>query len=121
MSRIRLFRPTIARLAILLVTLQAVAADPAAAPHDAVTLKLVIEHHRFTPETLHAPAGRTLIIEFENRDDTPEEFESRRLRKEFGLRGHQSGRFTIKPHSAGHYEFVGEFHAQTARGALIIE
>ncbi|MDE3010180.1 MAG: cupredoxin domain-containing protein [Pseudomonadota bacterium] len=108
-------------MASALASLSAGAGERDVVPPDAVTLRLVIERHRFTPEILHAPAGKMVVIELENRDDTPEEFESRRLRKEFGLRGHQSGRFVIKPHPAGRYEFVGEFHAQTAHGALIIE
>lgn len=88
---------------------------------DPPPLRLVIENHRFTPEVLHAPAGKPIVILIENRDDTPEEWESLRLRKEFGMRGHQSGRVTIKPQPAGRYAFRGEFHARTAQGFLIIE
>jgi len=95
-------------------------ADSPARP-DPPPLRLVIENHRFTPEELHAPAGKPIVILIDNRDDTPEEWESLRLRKEYGLRGHQSGRVTIKPQPAGRYAFQGEFHAKTAKGLLIVE
>ena len=84
-------------------------------------LRLVLENHRFTPQELHARAGQPIVILLENRDPTPEEWESLRLRKEFGLRGHQSGRIVIKPQQPGRYTFRGEFNADTAIGYLIVE
>jgi len=104
-----------------LLSLPPAASARSPADADPPPLRLVIENHRFSPEELRAPAGKPIVILIENRDDTPEEWESLRLRKEYGMRGHQSGRVVIKPQPAGRYVFQGEFHAKTAKGVLIVE
>ena len=52
--------------------------------------KLVIENHRFTPETLTVPAGKKVKLIVENRDATPEEFESHSLNREKVIAGKSS-------------------------------
>ena len=43
---------------------------------------LVIQGNRFIPQELVVPAGKKLKLVVENRDDTPEEFESYSLNRE---------------------------------------
>ena len=54
---------------------------PAAAA-DTVSFQLVIKNHRFEPSELQVPAGKRVELVIENRDPTPEEFESHDLRRE---------------------------------------
>src|SRR5512132_1028486 len=72
--------------------------------------KLVIENHKFTPETVTAPAGKKVKLVIENRDATPEEFESHALNREKVIPGKSTATIFIGPLKAGEYKFVGEFN-----------
>jgi len=82
---------------------------------------LVIESHRFTPTEMSVPAGQKFRLVVENRDPTPEEFESYDLHREKIVPG--QGRITlyVGPLKPGRYEFFGEFNPSTARGFLVAE
>ena len=82
---------------------------------------LVIESHRFIPAELTVPAGQKIRLLVENRDPTPEEFESYDFNREKIVPG--KGRITlfVGPLKPGRYEFFGEFNPDTARGILIAE
>lgn len=91
----------------------AVAAEP--------EIRLVIENHRFVPPEVTAPAGVKLKLVVENRDSTPEEFESYSLNREKIVAA--GGRIVVwvGPLKPGRYEFFGEFNAKTARGWLVVQ
>ena len=93
---------------------------PAAAA-DLPEYTLVIGSHRFVPAEMTVPADRKIRLFVENRDPTPEEFESYDLHREKIVPG--NGRITIYvgPLKAGRYEFFGEFNPATARGFLVVE
>jgi hypothetical protein len=82
---------------------------------------LTLESHRFTPAELAVPAGQKFRLVVENKDPTPEEFESYDFNREKIIPG--NGRITlfIGPLKPGRYEFFGEFNAATARGWLVAE
>lgn len=88
---------------------------------DPVEITLVIENHRFQPAEVAVPAGRKIKLLVENRDASAEEFESYELNREKIVSG--GGRITVwvGPLKPGRYPFFGEFHADTARGALIAQ
>ena len=94
-------------------------ATPARA--DTPEFTIVIESHRFIPSELKVPAGQKIRLLIENRDPTPEEFESYDFNREKIVPG--KGRITlfVGPLKPGRYEFFGEFNADTARGHLIAE
>lgn len=81
--------------------------------------KLVIENHKFTPETVTVPAGKKVKLVIENRDATPEEFESHALNREKVIPGKSSASIFIGPLKAGEYKFVGEFNEKTAKGVIV--
>ena len=81
--------------------------------------KLVIENHKFTPETVNVPAGKKFKLIVDNRDSTPEEFESHSLKREKVIPGKSSATIMIGPLKPGEYKFVGEFHEATAKGVIV--
>lgn len=80
---------------------------------------LVINNHRFEPAELTVPAGEKIKLLIENRDATPEEFESHTLNREKVIAGKGKTTIYIGPLDAGRYPFVGEFHEATAQGVII--
>lgn len=79
---------------------------------------LTIKEHKFVPRELTVPAGKRLRLVIDNRDPTPEEFESHSLRIEKVIPGRSKGAVNVGPLKPGAYEFVGEFHESTAKGTL---
>lgn len=104
---------------ILLILL--IAAIPAEVFGGDGEYSLVIQDHRFQPAELKLPAGKKLKLIVENRDATPEEFESHALNREKVIPGKSSASIFIGPLKAGRYPFVGEFNEATAQGVIIAE
>ena len=105
---------TIATLALLLGSQPLMAADDN-------TYELVISNHQFEPAELTVPAGKKIKLLVENRDSTPEEFESYELNREKIIPGGKQAVIYIGPLKPGKYPFFGEFHEDTARGVIIAE
>ena len=84
-----------------------------------VDVKLLIENHRFQPDTINVPVGQKIKLVIENRDGTPEEFESHSLNREKVIPAKSTVTVYIGPLLAGSYPFVGEFNEKTARGTIV--
>lgn len=97
----------------LLIPLCAWSADP--------EFSLVIRDHRFQPAEVTVPANKKVKLLIENRDATPEEFESHELNREKLIPGNASVIVYIGPLAPGRYPFVGEFNEKTAQGAIIVK
>lgn len=82
---------------------------------------LVIHEHRFEPSELKVPAGQKIRLVVDNRDATPEEFESYTLNREKVIPGGTKSVIYVGPLRPGRYEFFGEFNPATARGWLVAE
>jgi hypothetical protein len=80
---------------------------------------LALENHRFTPDRLEIPAGKKVRVSVENKDATPEEFESNALKIEKVIPGKSKGIVFIGPLKAGEYPFVGEYNEKTAKGVVV--
>jgi hypothetical protein len=80
---------------------------------------LVLQNHRFVPDELTVPAGKRVKLLIENRDPTPEEFDSYDLQREKVIVGGGKGEVWVGPLDPGTYQFMGEYHAETAKGRLI--
>jgi Cupredoxin-like domain len=85
------------------------------------TLGITIKDHRYQPSELKVPAGKAFVLRIENLDATPEEFESSKLKIEKVIAGGAEGRVRVRPLDPGRYDFIGEYHADTARGVLVAE
>lgn len=99
-------------LAAGLAAAGALAADPA-------TFAVSLENHKFTPDRIEVPAGQKVKLIVENKDSTPEEFESNELKIEKVIPGKAKGTIFVGPLKAGEYKFIGEFNEKTAKGVIV--
>lgn len=83
------------------------------------TLRLTLKDHRFEPDTLRAPAGQKFRLEVVNADAAGDEFESASLKVEREIAPHGKLILQLGPLAPGVYPFVGDLHAETAKGQLI--
>ena len=84
-------------------------------------IELILKDHQFSPAELHVPAGKPAFLHVVNQDAAPEEFEVRQLAIEKVIAAGGSGDVRLRPLGPGRYVFIGEFHADTAHGAVIVE
>ncbi|HLI10980.1 MAG TPA: cupredoxin domain-containing protein [Alphaproteobacteria bacterium] len=116
--RLRLGRPLFgAALAFSAGLLITGLPHPVAAAGD--SYDLAIKDHKFVPDVLEVPAGRKVKLVVKNQDATPEEFDSDQLHREKVITGGKEGVIYIGPLDPGTYEFIGEYHAATAKGRII--
>ena len=88
---------------------------------DVPQFNLVIKDHAYQPAQLTVPANTKIKLIVENRDSTPEEFESTEFNREKIVLPHSTISVYVGPLKAGRYAFFGDFHQDTAQGALIAE
>ncbi len=87
---------------------------------DVPEFKLVIRNHRFVPAELVIPANTKVRLMVVNEDATPEEFESHELNREKVVTGKATIAVYVGPLKPGRYPFFGDFHQDSAQGALIV-
>ncbi len=94
---------------------------PVLALAEAPEIQLRIKDHRFIPAEVRVPANQRVRLMVVNEDPTPEEFDSYALNREKVIAGGTRGALYIGPLAPGRYEFIGEFHEATAKGAVVAE
>ena len=82
---------------------------------------LTIKDHVFSPAEVRVKANTRTRLIVTNQDPAAEEFESPTLNREKLIRPGQSVTILLPPLKPGRYEFFGEFHPETARGAVVAE
>jgi len=82
---------------------------------------LTIKDHVFSPAEVRVKAHTKTKLIVTNQDAAAEEFESPSLNREKMIRSGQTATILLPPLKPGRYEFFGEFHPETARGAVIAE
>lgn len=82
---------------------------------------LSIQNHRFQPAELVVAAGKKIKLSVENRDSTPEEFESHDLNREKVIAGKSTATIFVGPLAPGRYRFFGEFNEKTAQGVIVAQ
>ena len=80
---------------------------------------LAIEGHKFSPDRIEVPSGKKVKLIVDNKDATPEEFESATLKIEKVIPGKTKATVFVGPLKAGEYKFVGEFNEKTAKGVIV--
>ena len=80
--------------------------------------KLTIKDHVFVPKTLDVPANERFVIEVENLDPTPAEFESGDLKVEKFVVGGGKIVVRVSPLKAGTYKFFDDYHPDTGQGTI---
>jgi len=95
----------------LLLSIYAYAAD--------TDINIVLQDHRFQPSEINIPAGKKIKLLIENKDKTPEEFESHSLNREKIMAGNSVTKIYIGPLEPGRYPFFGEFNEATAQGVIV--
>ncbi|GAC1342523.1 MAG: cupredoxin domain-containing protein [Acetobacteraceae bacterium] len=100
------------------VTIGVLMGRPAAA--EGSVYNLGIRNHRFSPTQIDIPANAKVRLVIRNEDASPEEFDSTQLRREKVIPGGSEAVIYIGPLPPGTYEFLGEFHPDTARGQIIV-
>jgi len=100
----------------LLLAMEAALAEDAA-----LRIEVTIRDHRFSPAEIRVPAGKQAVINLRNEDQTAEEFDSTALGIEKIVAGRRSATVKLRPLAAGRYPFMGEYHAETAQGVVIVE
>ena len=106
------------RLAVLPATLMIVLAG---CGNDNAGIPVTLKDHRFSPAEIHVPANQPALIALSNQDAAAEEFDSSSLKVEKVVPGHETGNVRIRPLAPGRYPFMGEYHADTARGVVVAE
>ena len=100
-------------LGLMLIAAPAMAQDQ--------TFALTIRDHKFEPAEIEIPANTKVTLKVTNADATAEEFDSSQLHREKVIPGGKSATIVIGPLKPGRYEFEGEYHSKTARGAVIVK
>lgn len=88
---------------------------------DEVETTVSIKNHKFEPAEVHVPAGKPVKLIVKNLDESIEEFESKPLKFEKIVGGGKTATIRLQPLAKGSYAFFGEFHKDSAQGAVIAE
>lgn len=84
-------------------------------------VEIKLENHVFTPDVIKIPEGVKIKLIVHNMDPSMEEFDSPSLKREKILRSRSKTNIILAPLKKGRYDFIGEFHADTAKGSLVVE
>ena len=103
-------------LLALMLSLLAVVAN---ADHE--EYRFVLKNHIFSPAQIQVPVNSLVYLVIENKDASPEEFESRDLHREKIIAAGKTAKIKIGPLKAGSYHFMGAFNSDTAQGVVIVK
>lgn len=84
-------------------------------------ITIIIKDHKFEPDEIKIPKDTKIRLIVKNMDESVEEFDSPDLKREKIIPGGGEVRIILAPLKAGRYEFIGEFHQETAKGVIVAE
>lgn len=88
---------------------------------DDAPIAVTLKDHKFTPSQIKVKANMPSQILLTNEDSSSEEFDSSALHVEKVVAGGQKGIVRLRPLPPGRYNFMGEFHSDTAQGVVVAE
>jgi hypothetical protein len=103
------------------VLLAGICSGGSAIADDPARIDVTLKEHMFSPAEIHVPAGKPAILVVKNEDAGPEEFDSTALKVEKVIVGGTYATIRLRPLGPGRYPFMGEFHPDTAQGAVVSE
>ena len=109
------------RSAVLLFLAMLATSTASALSEDAYSTAVTIHDHRFEPAEINVPAGKRIVLTVINTDPLSEEFNSPALKVEKVISGKSQGLVRFGPLAPGRYEFVGEYHEDTAKGQVVAQ
>jgi plastocyanin len=83
-------------------------------------VSISIKDHKFYPDLIEVPEGQKIRLTVNNLDNTIEEFDSIDLKREKIILGNSFAHIMLAPLKPGRYYYVGEFHADTAKGCIVV-
>ena len=81
-------------------------------------VNVTLHNHLFYPAVIIIPSDQKVKLVIENKDDTPEEFDSFDLNREKVIFPHKKATIFISPLSVGDYSFFGEYNPNSAKGII---
>ena len=105
--------------AAALALLGCLAFVPSAKAAELPAFDLVLRDAHFSPDRLEVPANTKFRLNVKNEGPGSEEFDSSDLKKEKVIAAGATAAIIISPLKPGMYRFFGEYHADTAQGAII--
>ena len=109
------------RTLALIAAVACLAACSKAETNSAPPVKLLLKDHVFTPAQITVKANTPFSIEVTNADNVADEFDSDSLKREKVVAGGAKGIVHVDPLPPGRYPFMGEYHAKTAQGVVIVQ
>ena len=94
--------------------------NAACSSNDFIEVELVLQGHKFEPDVIEIPSGKKIKLIVKNLDDSVEEFDSVDLKRERIVPGKATIYIILAPLKPGKYNFIGEFHHDTAKGVIIV-
>ncbi len=98
-----------------------IALGPIPAANAQTEVALTIEKNRFQPEEIKVKAGVPFVLVITNKDKGPEEFDMLQPRIEKVIPAGKTVRLRMPAFKPGTYNFVGEYHSDTAKARIIAE
>ncbi len=84
-------------------------------------VSITLKDHKFSPAEPTAPAGKPIVLEVVNQDQTPAEFESKAFRVEKVVVGGGTVTVNLRPLKPGRYRFFDDYHEATTEGFLVVQ
>jgi hypothetical protein len=84
-------------------------------------IPLLLKNHVFSPAAITVKANQPFVLEVTNADGVADEFDSDSLKREKVIAGGAKGIVHVDPLPPGRYPFMGEYHAKTAQGVVIVQ
>lgn len=109
------------RKALLLVLLAGLGACSKPQSASAPPIPVLLKNHVFTPAEITVKAGQPFALEVTNADGLADEFDSDSLKREKVIAGGQKGVVRVDALPPGRYPFMGEYHAKTAQGVVVVQ
>jgi len=113
--------PRSACLSSLLIVAALAASGTHARGEEVFSVTVTIHDHCFEPSEIRVPAGKRISLTVINADPLSEEFDSPALKVEKVIAGKSQGVVHISPLKPGRYDFIGEYHEETAKGQVVAE